>query len=130
MPSLAVLKWFAIGGLVIALLIAMNIAGSRKAALDKVTGERDTAVATSKAWEEAHGKQVELAGKTAEARAKERQDIVVIRDAAGTAKEGISNAPGASDPFRYSDSAYRFMRNDRSKASAHAAAPDAGVDGR
>ena len=86
-------------------------------------GARESAAA----WEQAHKLQIDLAEKTAAARADETRQLLSIRDAAGTAKEGIANAPGASDRFRYSDSAYRFMQRQPQDAGPSAPA-DAPVD--
>jgi hypothetical protein len=112
MPSLGLLKWFAIGGLVIGLLTLGLFYQGQGAKLATMETRAVVAEASAKAFKAAMERERELALETAEARAAERQQVIVIRDAAGTAKQGIANAPGASDAFHFSDAAHGFMRDE------------------
>ena len=115
--------WFA---LVAALLVArhMGVQSAEHAeALRIATNERDTAVATAKAWEKHAADSLRLAEATATARAEERADLLSIARALGSTKHGIANAPGASDAFRYSDSVYGFMRQRAPEQPSAQAAP-------
>ena len=102
--------WFALAA---ALLAARHMgvqSAERAEALRIATNERDVAVASAQAWEKHAADSLRLAEATATARAEERADLLSIARALGSTKEGIANAPGASDAFRYSDAVYGFMR--------------------
>lgn len=126
MPSLATFKLIAIAALVAALAFFYHQSSTRGLKLDAVTIERDAALQSAADWKKASEVQVELAAESAKARSAETKSLLDIARAAGSTKEGIANAPGADAPFRYSDSAYRFMRA-RPEAGVEPAKADPGV---
>ena len=119
--------WFALAGALFATKHFMDKAADLKAANALIEQRAESAEKLAGVWE-SHAKTVaDLAEKTAQARAAERQAIMIIRDAAGTAKGEIANAPGADDRFVYSDPAYRFMRGQSAPDPAGAAEAAPGV---
>lgn len=120
--------WFAMAAAILAANHYRDRGTELETERNTAIAERDTAKANADAWSAAHDKLVELSRETAQARAAETQTITVIRDAAGTAREEIHNAPGADDRFDYSDPAYRFMRA-RPEADGDSSAPASDVGG-
>lgn len=130
MPSLAAFKWIAIAGLVLALAFTVNLAQSRGVKLAGVTAERDAAIKRADEWKTTYDDARSKEQATAAARALETQQLITLARDAGNAKEGIANAPGATDRFRYSDAAYGFLRARPTEAARPAAEADPGMDGR
>lgn len=135
MRSLLALAWrfrslIIIAALALALAAAVNVARDRGA--DLKAAKTDLAAAASRAneWKVAYDAGVVLARQSAIAHAAEQAALINLARAAGTAKQGIANAPGAADRYRYSDAAYGFMRSRPAEAARDAAAPGPDVDGR
>jgi len=128
--SFFLLHWRAIGlvALIGTLVFFIHLAGVRGNERDVARAEKVAAEQSRDAFKASLDEQIELAKETAAARAIEFKAITQIRDAAQAAKEGISNAPGANDPFRYSDAAYGLMREQAAGGQPAEAATS--VDGR
>jgi hypothetical protein len=122
--------WFALAG---ALLCARHYQGQSAGLttqLSAVTSERDTAVQRATEWKAAVEADRALAEKTAAAHADETNRLIDLARSAGAAKQGIANAPGAADRFRYSDAAYGFMRARPAQAAGGAGQAASDLGGR
>lgn len=120
--------WFALAA---ALLFARHIGAQAEATkrdLAEASRARAVAEANAAAWKDYAAKAQELQEATLAARAQEQATLLSIAKALGATKQGIANAPGADNSFRYSDALYGFMRDGRDRDAA-AEAP-AVVDGR
>jgi hypothetical protein len=122
--------WIALAGALFAANHYRDQSAQRAAETKAVETKLEATEASLTDWKNAYNVQVSLALETAKARAAETQTIVTIRDAAGTAKQEAENAPGADDPYRYSDGAYRFMREPTGARPSDAAPSATGLDAR
>lgn len=137
---LFVLKYwreFAIGGaaLVIAALcgvVALQHADAKAAAVELASTKANLADVTKNRddWKADFEKAQDLEQQTAQAHATETATLLKVQQSLATTKQGIVNAPGASDSFTFSDAAYGFLRPPVGKPAASAAGPDASVDQR
>lgn len=121
-------KWIGIGLAVAALAWAVDhykgkadlaeqrvetVAAEKAAAEERETRlieERKVLVANQQAWAETAKIVRQLADDTARARATEAAKLTTIAADVAAAKQGIRNAPGASDRFVFSDAAIGVMR--------------------
>lgn len=122
--------WFALAA---ALLFARHVGAQAEATkrdLAEASRARAVAEANAEAWKGYAAKAQELQEATLAARAQEQAALLSIAKALGATKQGIANAPGASDTFHYSDALYGWMRQ---RPEADRSAPEqapAVVDGR
>jgi hypothetical protein len=121
--------WLALIAAVLAANHYRDQSGERLAERDAALVRAEQAEVNANAWKAAHDRQVALAIETAKARAEEAATLARIDQAAGTAREEIENAPGADDPYRFSDGAAGFMR-DRPGANRNASGSAPNVDRR